>query len=345
MLEVNSACARRYGFVEPAFVDAPDGRFLYRSASLTHALAEVLDRIGRGDRTVVVTGDAGIGKTTLCVELSRHLAADAVTTRGRAVKVVDDAHLLDATCLREHLSTPSAADERGTQTILVGQPCLGESLENVNPAIAWIRLGALQEHEIAEYIERRMWVARGGVERFREPTVGGADKERRFASRPRFSARAVRRLAGKTDGNPRAVNVMCAQAIEHAALRAVWATRLAWCTIPIAIVALAMMPSVHSKQSSAVAGPQTSSTAMQSADSFDGFRRTTLQRAAELAAAPDVNGLLRIRAGVVSRASGSSDPRQAVVDLLKEIDRLTNDARARQLQIDHRQMLEYVKQR
>jgi len=349
MLDADSAYAGRGGFLEPPFLEGADARFLYRSAALTQAIDAVLDRIARGDHVIAVLGVPGIGKTTVCAELARELAAHAAV-EGEDVAIVDDADALDVERLRDCLRAHTG--ECGSRVVLVGRPELAELLEQAECGehpVARIRLGPLEEHEILEYIDRRMWVARGGTEKFRDAISDAAAERGHFSREPRFSRRAVRRLAVATGGNPRAVNILCAQAIARAARRQPVrrsVLRLAWCALGAGLVALAMMPSLSSKRSAAVDAEPDRMRAplVRGAESFDAFRGRTLRRAAELAAVPDVRELLRVRADVLSEARRSSDPQQAFTDLVTEIDRITNQARARQLELDHRQMLEYSKQ-
>ena len=55
-----------YGFVQPPFSLTPDPRFLYRSESHDGALQQVWQAIRRKEGFLVLTGDIGTGKTTLC---------------------------------------------------------------------------------------------------------------------------------------------------------------------------------------------------------------------------------------------------------------------------------------
>jgi general secretion pathway protein A len=55
-----------YGFVQPPFSLTPDPRFLYRSESHDLALQQVWQAISRKEGFIVLTGDIGTGKTTLC---------------------------------------------------------------------------------------------------------------------------------------------------------------------------------------------------------------------------------------------------------------------------------------
>lgn len=55
-----------YGFAQPPFSLTPDPRFLYRSESHDLALQQVWQAIRRKEGFIVLTGDIGTGKTTLC---------------------------------------------------------------------------------------------------------------------------------------------------------------------------------------------------------------------------------------------------------------------------------------
>src|SRR5512145_1462591 len=55
-----------YGFVQPPFSLTPDPRFLYRSESHDFALQQVWQAIRRKEGFIVLSGDIGTGKTTLC---------------------------------------------------------------------------------------------------------------------------------------------------------------------------------------------------------------------------------------------------------------------------------------
>jgi general secretion pathway protein A len=55
-----------FGFVQPPFSLTPDPRFLYRSESHDVSLQQVWQAIRRKEGFIVLTGDIGTGKTTLC---------------------------------------------------------------------------------------------------------------------------------------------------------------------------------------------------------------------------------------------------------------------------------------
>src|SRR6266404_4126455 len=55
-----------YGFAEKPFSLTPDPKFLYRSESHANAFDLLQYAVRRREGFVVVTGDIGTGKTTLC---------------------------------------------------------------------------------------------------------------------------------------------------------------------------------------------------------------------------------------------------------------------------------------
>ena len=69
-----------YGFVQSPFTLAPDPRFLYLSASHDEALRRLLQAIGKKEGLVVLTGDIGTGKTTLCRAVIERLDRTSFTS-------------------------------------------------------------------------------------------------------------------------------------------------------------------------------------------------------------------------------------------------------------------------
>jgi general secretion pathway protein A len=55
-----------YGLDEKPFAESLDLRFLYRSSAHDRVLQDLVMSVGRCDALVVITGEPGIGKTTLC---------------------------------------------------------------------------------------------------------------------------------------------------------------------------------------------------------------------------------------------------------------------------------------
>ena len=69
-----------YGFVQPPFTLAPDPRFLYRSESHDEAITGLLQAIRRREGFIVLAGDIGTGKTTLCRALLEQLDQTTFTS-------------------------------------------------------------------------------------------------------------------------------------------------------------------------------------------------------------------------------------------------------------------------
>ena len=69
-----------YGFGQSPFSLAPDPRFLYRSETHDDAIREILQAIRRREGFIVLTGDIGTGKTTLCRALLDQLDTSTFTS-------------------------------------------------------------------------------------------------------------------------------------------------------------------------------------------------------------------------------------------------------------------------
>src|SRR5262249_41611901 len=69
-----------YGFVQPPFTLTPDPRFLYRSESHEEAITLLLQALRRREGFIVLTGDIGTGKTTICRALLQQLDASTFTS-------------------------------------------------------------------------------------------------------------------------------------------------------------------------------------------------------------------------------------------------------------------------
>ena len=65
-----------FGLTERPFSLAPDPRYLYLSDAHREALVHLLYGIGEGDSFVLLTGEVGTGKTTVCRALLEQLPAD-----------------------------------------------------------------------------------------------------------------------------------------------------------------------------------------------------------------------------------------------------------------------------
>ncbi|MBI2188004.1 MAG: AAA family ATPase [Acidobacteria bacterium] len=68
-----------YGFAEKPFSLTPDPKYLYRSESHANALELLQYAIGRREGFMVITGDIGTGKTTLCRALLEQIEGNTYT--------------------------------------------------------------------------------------------------------------------------------------------------------------------------------------------------------------------------------------------------------------------------
>lgn len=80
--ELPSALAHEqyFGFAERPFALSPDPRFLYRSASHDAATERLMQALRRKEGFLVLTGDIGTGKTTLCRALLNQMGPTAFTS-------------------------------------------------------------------------------------------------------------------------------------------------------------------------------------------------------------------------------------------------------------------------
>jgi general secretion pathway protein A len=69
-----------YRFGQSPFTLSPDPRFLYRSASHEEALTVLLQAVRRHEGFIVLAGDIGTGKTTLCRALLQQLDVNTFTS-------------------------------------------------------------------------------------------------------------------------------------------------------------------------------------------------------------------------------------------------------------------------
>ena len=287
---------------------------------------------------------------------------------------MDDAHDLDLNVWERLFAAWTADENEGRlQMVLVGQPRIEEWLRQVDApgraAICPERLAPLCDREVEEYIERRLWVARGGVAGLQIPLSSG--------QRPHLSDGALEAIVKASQGNPRLVNAICDRALTRASERSSnhvhrrlvkrvavdlrlpgasgtsggWTSR--WTVTGALGLGLAAglfaAASLHQKELKATATESARARTIQNPTSdqtFEAFRKVTLQLAASLAAVPDVKGLLNVRDEVLEWQRQSNDENdEAIKDLLTELEHITNEARARRLALDHQQFLEDAKAR
>lgn len=154
--------------------------------------------------------------------LQRFLAS-LVPLRAHAIVLIDEAqHLRPEVLEQVRLLTNFETDsQKLLQVVLVGQLDLDELIDR--PDLRQLRqrisrrhhLQPLKAYEVEQYIERRLWVAHGGLGLAKAERAAELVAGERFW-RVRFSSAAMRAIAGLSGGLPRAINVLCDRALERA---------------------------------------------------------------------------------------------------------------------------------
>jgi type II secretory pathway predicted ATPase ExeA len=235
---------KHFGLTCRPFDLAPDPRFLYMTAQHSRAVANVKFALMNRDSFVIITGEIGIGKTTILNTVLEELGPDFVTARlthttlshiellqallsefgmpiykkkkvllldtlrafflkkheegKHVVIIVDEAQNLTAPALEELrlLSCIDTADRKIISIVLTGQPNLDDLLDA--PGLTQLRqrarlrqrLEPMNEDETVHYLQHRLAIAGGDLEKIFEPD-------------------AVRDVHRLTQGIPRLINTLC----------------------------------------------------------------------------------------------------------------------------------------
>jgi general secretion pathway protein A len=205
-----------YGFDEPPFGLSSDPKFLFRSASFERASGTISDAIERREPVIVLTGERGTGKTTLCLALAgQHGTAARATLlthppasfdallnaiERSSLVIADDADRWPVEMLDQLQGLSEGAREQCPQVLLVGEPVLLDRLRHrtLRPLNRRVktrgRLGPLASHDVGAYVAHRLAVAGTGV-------------------RVEFDADAIAGLYRMSGGVPRLINRLCDAAL------------------------------------------------------------------------------------------------------------------------------------
>lgn len=168
------------------------------------------------------TRSSGLTQHEMVAALQRFLST-LVPLRAHAIVLIDEAQHLQTEVLEQLrlLTNFETGDQKLLQVVLLGQLDLDHLIDR--PDMKQLRqrisrrhqLAPLRPHEVEQYIERRLWVAHGGL--------GLARSDRPFELAPgerfwrvRFSPSAMRAIARLSRGLPRSINVICDRALERA---------------------------------------------------------------------------------------------------------------------------------
>jgi general secretion pathway protein A len=238
-----------FGLAEAPFSIAPDPRYLYLSQRHQEALAHLLYGVNGGGGFVLLTGEVGAGKTTVCRCLLEQVPAScdvayifnpkltvgellstlciefgiAVPSGNTSVKVFVDcinAHLLDAHAKGRH--TVLVIDEaQNLSTVVLEQMRLLTNLETNERKLLQIILigqpelaGMLEGPELRQLSQRI--IARYHLGPLTKPEVAAYVRHRleiAGAQRQLFPASLMGRLHRLSGGVPRVINLLCDRAL------------------------------------------------------------------------------------------------------------------------------------
>jgi len=158
----------------------------------------------------------------LVVTLQRFIGS-LVPLRAHAIILIDEAQHLRPDVLEQVrlLSNFETDSQKLLQIVLVGQLDLDVVLDR--PELRQLRqrisrrhqLEPLKPHEVEQYIERRLWVAHGGLGLAKAGRAQELVSGDRFW-RVRFTPAAMRAVTQLSHGLPRSINVICDRALECA---------------------------------------------------------------------------------------------------------------------------------
>jgi general secretion pathway protein A len=241
--------AQHFNCSESPFSIAPDPRYLYLSDQHREALAHLLYGIGVGGGFVVLTGEVGTGKTTLCRCLLEQLPEDVdlalifnprLNPRELLATICDELHipypakalslktLIDL--LNQHLLDAHARGRRTIVLIDEAQNLRFDVLEQVRLLTnletnrdKLLQIILVGQPELNDLLERRnlRQLAQRITARFHllplSQVETGAYIDHRLAvsgvHTPLFTRRAVRAIHRCSAGIPRLVNLLCDRAL------------------------------------------------------------------------------------------------------------------------------------
>ncbi len=238
-----------FGLAEAPFSIAPDPRYLYLSQRHQEALAHLLYGVGGDGGFVLLTGEVGAGKTTVCRCLLQQIpdSCDVAYIFNPKLTVEE---LLSTICVEFGIAYPSGntsvkvyvdcinaylleAHARGRHTVLIIDEAQNLSVEVLEQMRLLTNLETdrrkllqiilLGQPELASMLERpelrqlsQRIVARYHLGPLTRPEVAAYVRHRlevSGAQRQLFPERLMRRLYRLSGGVPRVINVLCDRAL------------------------------------------------------------------------------------------------------------------------------------
>ncbi len=238
-----------FGFQEPPFAIAPDPRYLYMSEAHREALAHLLYGVNSDGGFVLLTGEVGTGKTTVCRCLLEQLPEDVeiafvinpkLTSAELLGTICDDlgiAYPQGNTSIKVFVDRINAylldAHGRGRKTVLIIDEAQNLSVDvleqlrlltnletNQRKLLQIILLGQPELQQILEQPDLRQLAQRitarfhlGALSKQDVSTYIGHRLAVAGLSSPLFPAETIDRLYRLTGGVPRLINVLCDRAL------------------------------------------------------------------------------------------------------------------------------------
>src|SRR5437016_5170328 len=162
-----------YGFTEKPFSLTPDPKYLFKSESHANAFELLQYAVRRREGFVVVSGDIGTGKTTLCRAFLEQIDRNTFTA------LVLNPFLSEEDLLKLNLNT------------LLKAPQMRQLDQRVSIRY---QLKPLTREEVAAYVSHRVSIAGG-------------------SSVVSFQPKALDLLHRRSEGIPRLVNLLCDRAL------------------------------------------------------------------------------------------------------------------------------------
>lgn len=238
-----------FGLDENPFTITPDPRYLYLSKRHREALAHLLFGIGAGGGFVQLTGEIGMGKTTLCRGLLEQLPDNVdvalilnprVTALELVASICDELHVAypaDSTSLKRLIDALNGylleAHARGRRTILIIDEAQNLSIEVLEQVRLLTNLETTQQKllqiiligqpELKLLLEREdlRQLAQRITARYHLSALASNETCAYIAHRlqvaglktPLFTRAALRRVHRLSGGIPRLINVICDRAM------------------------------------------------------------------------------------------------------------------------------------
>ncbi len=240
---------KHFGFQQPPFAINPDPRFLYLSPKHQEALAHLMYGLGEGGGFVMLSGEVGTGKTTLCFTLLEHLG-DNVDVALILNPRLNSFELLAALCDELHIRYPRETDSRkllidalnqfllanharGRRTVAVideAQSLSVDVMEQVRlltnletPTTKLLQIVLVGQPELPELLNREdlRQVKQRITARYHLDSLDEADTRQYILHRlavasgspGMFSPSAIRAVFHLSRGIPRLINVICDRAL------------------------------------------------------------------------------------------------------------------------------------